>query len=135
MINRASHRLRSATSFFESNGYETFSGASFGSQWCRKTTFENISGSPFWDPGPSDPRGVPRDQYFWIKIFLISSSCDLILCIFGIGFAKKAGKSQKHHFGSVMRENDENYHILAFCGIFLQNQSKKTMKFEESGND
>ena len=26
-----------------------------------------------WDPGPSDPRGVPRDQKFWRKNFLISS--------------------------------------------------------------
>ena len=69
-------------------GYETFSGASFGSQWCRKTTFENIPGSPFWDPGPSDPREVPRDQNFWVKIFLISTSNDLILWVFWITYAK-----------------------------------------------
>ena len=46
--------------------------------WCRSAR----------DHGPSDPRGVPRDQNFWLKIFLISFSNDHILSILWGGFAK-----------------------------------------------
>ena len=113
--------------FFVSYGFETFSGASFGSQWCRKTTFENISGSPFWDPGPSDPKGVPRDRYFWHKNFLISSSCDLIiLCIFVTGFAKNATKCKNVVIFIIFPHNRAKMMFLGFFSLFCKTNPENT---------
>ena len=42
----------------------------------------------YWIRGPTDPRGVTRDQNFGLKNFLISQKYDVILCIFAIYYAK-----------------------------------------------
>ena len=42
----------------------------------------------FWDTGPRYPRGVPWDQFFGLKIFILSWKYDVILCIFAIYYAK-----------------------------------------------
>ena len=47
------------------------------------------------DRDPKYPRGVPWDQNFWSKIFLISSSNDLILWVLWIGYAKNAKNQEK----------------------------------------
>ena len=52
-----------------------------------------------------DPRGVPWDQIFGLKNFLISSSNDVILCIFAVCLAK----------------NVENHEFMAILGPFLIN--------------
>ena len=47
-------------------------GGSYGPQITRIWKFENPKCTSAWDPDPDDPRGVPRDQKFFVKIFLIS---------------------------------------------------------------
>ena len=47
------------------------------------------------DKDPKYPRGVPWDQNFWSKNFLISSSNDLILWVLWIGYAKNTKKHEK----------------------------------------
>ena len=46
---------------------------------CRKLKNYVALDCALGDRGPMDPRGVPWDQNFWSKIFLISSSNDPIL--------------------------------------------------------
>ena len=84
------HRVGVRLSFSASDGSNALSGALFGSQGCRKTTFENISRGPFWDPDTMDPREVPRDQNFGVKNFLISTYNELILWVLWITYAKNA---------------------------------------------
>ena len=73
--------MRTESRFFECDGDGVLIGALFGSQGSRKPTFENIFGSPFWDSHPEDPKVVPWDQKKLVKIFLISCSNNVILCI------------------------------------------------------
>ena len=54
----------------------------------RKHPCANLKGMGFQNRPPSDPKGVPWDQNFGLKNFLISSSDDVILCILWICFAK-----------------------------------------------
>ena len=49
----------------------------------------------FWDTGPRYPRGVPWDQNFGLKNFLISSSNEVILWVLWVTIAKNAEKSEK----------------------------------------
>ena len=63
--------------------------------WCIKPKNYVALDCALGDRGPMDPRGVPWDQNFWSKIFLISSSNDLILWVLWIGYAKNAKNQEK----------------------------------------
>ena len=73
-------------------------GKSYGSQINRKSCFENLWSGAFRDRGPIDPRGVPWDQNFGLKNFLISPKNDVILCIFEVCFAKNA---ENHEYKAI----------------------------------
>ena len=45
----------------------------YGPHMTRIRCWSNPNVGSCWDPGPRDPRGVPWDQNFGLKIFLISS--------------------------------------------------------------
>ena len=85
-----SHRAAVVLSFLACVSHATSLGKSYGSQINRKSCFENLWSGAFRDRRPIDPRGVPWDQNFGLKNFLISLSYDVILCIFEVCFAKNA---------------------------------------------
>ena len=82
-----------------------------------------------WDPGPSDPRGVPRDQNFWRKIFLISSSNDHILCILKVCFVKIAVKLAKQAIFCIFLCNGQNDQIWVVFSRKLHFQPYKSKIF------
>ena len=47
------------------------------------------------DPGLKYPREVPRDQNFFVKILIISSTNDVILCILWIYVVQIVEKQEK----------------------------------------
>ena len=54
----------------------------------QKYRWEHFWGRALGDRAPMDPKGVPRDQNFWSKIFLIRTYNDAILCVLLICYAK-----------------------------------------------
>ena len=82
------HRAAVVLSFLACVSHATSLGKSCGSQINRKSCFENLWSGAFWDRGPSDPKGVPWDQKFGSKNFLIWSYNDAILCVLLICYAK-----------------------------------------------
>ena len=83
-----SHRAAVVLSFLACVSHATSLGKSYGSQINRKSCFENLWSGAFWDRSPSDPKGVPWDQNFGSKNFLIWSYNDAILCVLLICYAK-----------------------------------------------
>ena len=57
--------------FLACSRHATMSGQLYGPHMTRIWDWENISSGSCWDPGPMDPRGVPWDQNFWFKIFIL----------------------------------------------------------------
>ena len=84
-----------------------------------------------WDRGPRDPRGVPRDQNFRSKIFLILSSNDVILWVLLIGYSKNAENWQKHVFlGTFGHKIAKTGKMTYFCqfSAFFDQQTSETHK-------
>ena len=68
-----SHHGPAVSRFLVSNGSTNGAGCLRGLLRLNKTHFENISGGPFWDRDPTYPSGVPWDQKFCFKKFLMES--------------------------------------------------------------
>ena len=90
-----SHQAAVAFRFLACPWSASSSGCSCGPQTTRNWSQENPKCMSAWDPDPKDPRGVPWDQIFKSKIFLISSSNNVILCILWIYWSQKGKIHEK----------------------------------------
>ena len=111
--------------------HATMSGCLYGPHMTRIWSWWNPSRTSLWVRGPIDPKEVPWDQNFWLKIFLISSSKDVILCDLGICFAKNPPNLKKLvifttfplYIGIV-----QNLAVFLIFESFLQNKSPNHIK-------
>ena len=106
-------------------------GKSYGSQINRKSCFENLWSGAFRNRGRIDPRGVPWDQNFGHKNFLISPSIDVILCIFEVCFAKHAENHEYKvifHVFDCYQERGQKLPYIHDFQHFLQNKLQKCIK-------
>ena len=83
-----SHQAPDGLSFLEWTWSATTTGVSYEPQSIRNWSRHAPNRTSPWDPGPRYPREIPWDQNFCVKIFLLSFSNDVILCIFGFMWAK-----------------------------------------------
>ena len=77
----ASHRDPSVFGFLEVSSETAYVGTSYGPYRTLNNFRLNPNRTSCWDRAPGDPRGVPWDQKFGLKKFLISSSNELILWV------------------------------------------------------
>ena len=86
------HRDATDLSFLACTWHATSTGYSYGPQITGIWHWHDPGPRSSKDRGPSDPRGVPWDQNFLLKNFLIPSCNDHILSILWGCFAKSAEK-------------------------------------------
>ena len=126
-----SHRAPVVLSFSACVSHAISLEKSYGSQINRKSCFENLWSGAFWDRGPSDLKGVPWDQNFGSKNFLIWSYNDAILCVLLICYAKIWVLCPKQLILGCFGHNIGKWAKWTVFGIklkFWQNKSTKHIK-------